>query len=227
LIFFVEENMPEYQFVMRTGPFAGKVYPISGDVVTLGREPGNSIVINDAEISRRHTRLVLQGDVYMVEDLGSTNGTFVNGVRLTGPHALNGGEVISFGEQISCVFEVLGGDPNATVMHSPRTEVAAPTLQPQKPVYVPPSVQSVPPPRTVPPAEPSFARQIPAGPEPVPPALPKKNNTRVIIIIALVLVLCIFCACIGFFWWVDSDPTGSRWCSFFPFIVTGLGGVCP
>jgi hypothetical protein len=218
--------MPEYQFVMRTGPTAGKTYPISGDVVTLGREPGNTIVINDAEISRRHTRLTFQGGVYMIEDLGSTNGTFVNGTRLTGSHPLNGGEVVSFGEQISCVFEVLGSDPNATVMHSAARPAAAPTMQPQKPVYVPPPVQSVSP-KTAPPPEPSFARQIPAGPEPVPPALPKKGNTRVIIIVALVLVLCIFCACLGFFWWVDSDPTGGRWCSFFPFIVNGLGGMCP
>jgi pSer/pThr/pTyr-binding forkhead associated (FHA) protein len=76
---------------MRTGPTPGQVFELSANEMTLGREPGNEITINDAEISRKHARLSLQAGTYMLEDLGSTNGTFVNGQRLMGPHALRAG----------------------------------------------------------------------------------------------------------------------------------------
>ena len=108
--------MPEFQLVMRAGPTPGKAFPVSGESFTIGREPGNGIVINDPEISRKHSRMWLQGSTYSIEDLGSTNGTFVNGVRLSAPHSLRPGEVVALGEQISLVFEAVVSDPNATVM---------------------------------------------------------------------------------------------------------------
>jgi pSer/pThr/pTyr-binding forkhead associated (FHA) protein len=207
---FLEESMPEYQIVMRAGPTPGKVFPVSGESFTIGREPGNGIVINDAEISRKHARMAQQGNTYTIEDLGSTNGTFVNGVRLTAPHALRPGEVIALGEQISVVFEaVVVSDPNATMMH-----VAKPSAPEPAPVSQPIS-QPIP----------SLAGQVPAGPEPVTPAPPKKRSGGMMLIIVLLIVfLCIFCLCLGFFWWVDS---GSRWCQLLPFIVPLFGGSCP
>jgi len=202
--------MPEFQIVMRAGPTPGKVYPVSGESFTIGREPGNGIVINDAEVSRKHARMAQQGTTYTIEDLGSTNGTFVNGIRLTGPHVLRPGEVIAFGEQISVVFETVPvSDPNATMLHAakPMPEQAAAPVS--KPVSQP---------------IPSIAGQVPAGPEPVTPA-PKKGGSRTIIIVVLVLlVLCICCSCLTFFWWVDS---GSRWCQVLPFLVPLFGGACP
>jgi pSer/pThr/pTyr-binding forkhead associated (FHA) protein len=203
--------MPEYQIVMRAGPTPGKVFPVSGESFTIGREPGNGIVINDAEVSRKHARMAQQGTTYTIEDLGSTNGTFVNGVRLTAPHALRPGEVIAFGEQISVVFEaVVVSDPNATMLHTakPATPVPAPA-----PVSQPIS-QPIP----------AFAGQVPAGPEPVAPAPKKRSATMLVVIVALIAVLCLFCLCLGFFWWIDS---GSRWCQLLPFLVPLFGGACP
>jgi len=201
--------MPEFQIVMRAGPTPGKVFPVSGESFTIGREPGNGIVINDAEISRKHARMSQQGTTYSIEDLGSTNGTFVNGVRLTAPHALRPGEVIAFGEQISVVFEaVVVSDPNATMLHTakPSTPAPAPVSQPiSQPI-------------------PSYAGQVPAGPEPVTPAPKKRSSVTMIIVVVLILMLCIFCLCLGFFWWVDS---GSRWCQLLPFLVPLFGGSCP
>jgi pSer/pThr/pTyr-binding forkhead associated (FHA) protein len=204
--------MPEYQIIMRAGPTPGKVFPVSGESFTIGREPGNGIVINDAEISRKHARMVQVGTSYTIEDLGSTNGTFVNGVRLTAPHTLRPGEVIAFGEQISAVFEAVVSDPNATMLHTAKPSTPAPAPAPA-PVSQPIS-QPIP----------SYAGQVPSGPEPATPA-PKKGNSRTIIIIVLVLlVLCICCLCLGFFYWVDS---GSRWCQILPFLVPLFGGACP
>jgi pSer/pThr/pTyr-binding forkhead associated (FHA) protein len=205
--------MPEYQIVMRAGPTPGKVFPVSGESFTIGREPGNGIAINDAEVSRKHARMAQQGTTYTIEDLGSTNGTFVNGVRLTAPHALRPGEVIAFGEQISVVFEaVVNTDPNATMLSSAKPVVAA------APVSSPPISKPVSQPI------PSYAGQVPAGPEPVTPAPKKRSSSMVIIVVLLIVVLCVFCACLGFFWWIDS---GSRWCQILPFLVPLFGGSCP
>ena len=105
-----------YLFVMNSGPKPGKTYELSQDEITIGRDIANNIVVNDAEVSRRHARLRLQAGNYILEDLGSTNGSFVNGQRLMGPHALRPGEQIMFGDHVSFSFEARQFDPNATLI---------------------------------------------------------------------------------------------------------------
>ncbi len=200
--------MPEFQLVMRAGPTPGKAFPVTGNSFTIGREPGNGIVINDPEISRKHSRMWLQGSTYSIEDLGSTNGTFVNGVRLSAPHSLRPGEVVALGEQISLVFEAVVSDPNATVMHAAKPEIPAPA-----PVSQPIS-QPIP----------AYAGQVPVGPEPVTPEKKKRSPVMAVVIALLIIFLCIFCLCVGFFWWVDSS---SSWCQVLPFLVPLFGGACP
>src|SRR5512138_922366 len=94
-----------FRLVMRSGPSVGKVYPLDKGEMFVGRDLSNDIVINDPEISRRHARLFLQGASYVLEDLGSTNGSFVNGQRLVGPNILRPGDTITFGERMSLVYE--------------------------------------------------------------------------------------------------------------------------
>ncbi len=105
-----------YLFVMNSGPNPGKTYELSQDEITIGRDIANNIVVNDAEVSRRHARLRLQAGNYILEDLGSTNGSFVNGQRLMGPHALRPGEQIMFGDHVSFSFEARQFDPNTTLI---------------------------------------------------------------------------------------------------------------
>ncbi len=112
--------MAGFQLVMRSGPTPGKVYPLKKEEMFIGRDVGNDIVINDAEVSRRHSRLSMQAGGFIVEDLGSTNGTAVNGDRLTSRHVLRVGEVVSFGEHVALVFETVADDKEATVV-GPRT----------------------------------------------------------------------------------------------------------
>ena len=69
----------QFQLIMRSGPTPGASFILEGEQLTVGRDATNEIVINDSEISRRHARLTFQGGKYVLEDLGSTNGTFVNG----------------------------------------------------------------------------------------------------------------------------------------------------
>src|SRR5512138_1927451 len=132
----------QFQLIMRSGPTPGATFALEGDQMTIGRDSTTEIVINDAEVSRRHARLTFQGGKYVLEDLGSTNGTFVNGQRLAGPRVLKTGEVISFGEQIVLVFESVSSDPGATMV-SPRAAAAVPAAQRPVPVAPPPPVEYV------------------------------------------------------------------------------------
>lgn len=116
-----------FQLVMRAGPQPGAVFPLQKSEIYIGRDPSNDLVISDAEVSRKHARLIWQSGGYILEDLGSTNGTFVNGQRLLGPHGMRPGEVIQLGENVSLVFEALY-DPNAT-----RVSPVAPAYQPISP----------------------------------------------------------------------------------------------
>jgi predicted component of type VI protein secretion system len=187
--------MSQFQFVMRSGPTPGVTFPLESDQLTIGRDAVNGIAINDAEVSRKHARLSFQGGKYVVEDLGSTNGTFVNGQRLSGPVVLKPGDVVSLGEQIVLMYDSVNMDPGAT-MASPRKAArveAAPRAQPVAP----------PPPAYAPPPAQPYSTGAPA----------KQTNMLPIFIGAGALVF--ICACAGFFWWVDATY---RWCTFFPFI---------
>jgi predicted component of type VI protein secretion system len=185
----MEENMPPtFRLVIRTGPTAGKVHVLDKPEMTVGRDLNTEIVINDPEISRRHARFFLQGSTYLVEDLGSTNGTFVNNQRLSGPHMLRPGEVITFGERITAAFEVTLVDADATQVSTTARQVEQ-AFQPPNP-----SPQQVPP---------AYVQQTPLPPEPVytnqvpysePPA--KSGSSRVLIIVAIILLL-LFCVCVA------------------------------
>lgn len=188
--------MSQFQFVMRSGPTPGVTYPLEGDQLTIGRDASNGVAINDAEVSRKHSRLSFQGGKYVLEDLGSTNGTFVNGQRLAGPVVLKPGDVVSLGEQIVLMYDAINMDPGAT-MAAPRrsARVTPPPVAaqpaPQQQVYVNPA------------ATPAYSTPAPAK---------KTNMTPVFIGVAILLFLCM---CISFFWWIDATY---RWCTFFPFI---------
>lgn len=76
---------------------AGSAYDLSEGAV-LGRGDGADIRLEDAFASTRHARLVPQGDVIVLEDLGSTNGTYLNGEPLRGPQPLHVGDQIKIGD---------------------------------------------------------------------------------------------------------------------------------
>ena len=61
----------------------GTTYELADDLVTIGRSPDNTIVINNPSVSSRHAQLQSAGETYQLKDLGSTNGTHVNGKPVT------------------------------------------------------------------------------------------------------------------------------------------------
>jgi predicted component of type VI protein secretion system len=168
-----------FQLVMQKGPNPGKIYELVQEEITIGRDISNRIVINDPEVSRRHARLTAQMGGYVIEDLGSTNGTFVDGQRLMGPHLLRPGQVVMFGEKITLAYEAMGFDPNATLVGGASPQVAPPAPRETYRVatdYSPPTapepIQSAPsayPPKAYPPEGQVYSGQMPPGPvEPYP-----------------------------------------------------------
>ena len=63
----------------------------------VGREPGTSVCIDAAPVSRQHARIVVAGAQVTIEDLGSRNGTFVNGARIAGVQPLSDGDALGIG----------------------------------------------------------------------------------------------------------------------------------
>ncbi|MCW3097238.1 MAG: hypothetical protein JWL77_2856 [Chthonomonadaceae bacterium] len=86
------------QLVGAEGPYAGQVFALVSANSTVGRETTSDVVLSaDTTISRTHARLVNEGGTFVVYDNGSSNGTFVNGMRLTSPVALAPGDIVQFG----------------------------------------------------------------------------------------------------------------------------------
>jgi hypothetical protein len=97
-----------FRLVVRRGPQPNQVYELNRDIMTLGRDASNEISINDPEVSRHHCRFTRVSGSYTLEDLGSTNGSFVNGQRLIGARPLASGDTIGLGETVTLVYEAVG-----------------------------------------------------------------------------------------------------------------------
>lgn len=94
------ENLPAGSamlFVQR-GPGAGARFLLDTDSVTVGRHPDSDIFLDDISVSRRHATITRGDDEFVVSDLGSLNGTYVNRDRIERDIALTGGDEVQFGK---------------------------------------------------------------------------------------------------------------------------------
>ena len=96
--------MPQLTLMIVEGHEAGREFAVS-DTTVVGRDPAADLVIPDSEVSSKHASFVLADGGVAVEDLGSTNGTFVNGERVTRAQQLKPGDRVQFG---GTVIEVRG-----------------------------------------------------------------------------------------------------------------------
>src|SRR5512139_1899254 len=92
------------KLTLKSGPGAGQVVELARGELIVGRVPPADWVINHPEISRRHARIFYAGGSYFVEDLGSSNGTYVNGEKNAAAQALSNGDQIRLGSEVTIVF---------------------------------------------------------------------------------------------------------------------------
>lgn len=83
----------EVMLVVRQGPEIGTRFALTGDEVFVGRVPDNDIQLDDVTVSRQHAVLVRQGSAWLVRDLGSLNGTYVNNQRVDESPVRHGDDV--------------------------------------------------------------------------------------------------------------------------------------
>src|SRR5688572_25034438 len=100
-------NVPPRLLRFVEGPFAGDSIILRREQMTIGRALDNDIVIDSAEVSRHHARIEHRGSGFFLIDLGSTNGTSVNGTQIS-EHELQYGDRITLG---NVVFEYLPYEP--------------------------------------------------------------------------------------------------------------------
>jgi hypothetical protein len=85
------------QLVERSGGRAGAVYPLGVAPTGIGRSGENGVVLVHERVSRRHAQVEWDGERYLLRDLGSRNGTYLNGQRIDAPEPLHHGDLIGVG----------------------------------------------------------------------------------------------------------------------------------
>ena len=202
--------------IIETGPDAGRRFDLRGGSIVIGRDPTNDIVLDDIEVSRKHARLIAQSGGYVIEDMGSTNGTYVDEERIRAMLPLRPGTRVRLGENITFMYEaevVEEADTDPVLPASPLPRSAAsheprPDPDPYREAFADPE------------PEPRGAMEAPAAEMPAPR---RERRSRPAILEnrwavgCLILLLLGACGAIAFLWYVDAN---FLWCDVF-------GGLIP
>ena len=191
-----------FQLKLLAGPNPDQVFALDGPDLVIGRDPSCNLIVNDLEVSRRHGRLTMQPSGFVVEDLGSTNGTFVNGQRITAVTPLQSGDRVSLGDNIILVFEAL-----------PKEKIPLPTskVNPSAPTFIQVPLE---PPTVHPPLVPlkhrklSFSKKIDSK---------QGKSRRLTILFFLVMIFLCFIATYFIARFLYEAPP-AFWCKALPFI---------
>jgi hypothetical protein len=184
-------------FVEETPRQGREVEAVPGAVI--GRE-GTDIVLPDPEVSRRHAAIRVDGESVAIEDLGSTNGTFVNDERITGTRVLSDGDSVRFGNTVwrlraAAVADVPVATPQVTAARAvpvearpapPAPSPAAPRGDvPAPPEVVPSAIRRV----VVPPTPGNVPAFAPPAPRKGGSAATRVEATVVCLVIALAVAI--------------------------------------
>jgi pSer/pThr/pTyr-binding forkhead associated (FHA) protein len=205
-------NASDAHIVVHQDPTTQQIFPLTEGTLTMGREAYNDVVLIDPEASRRHAQISFQSGRYVVEDLGSTNGTYVNGRQIASPTVLSRGDVIEVGDMARIVFQGPGAKVAETMMRAPsagRDEtIAMPedlaTFAEKMPPPAPPAGRVAALESTPPPPAPQAPMAMPRT-----PAAAKEGGSgrRTLAIVAIVLVVLLI-VCVGAAFLLDAlvDP---------------------
>ena len=184
---------PQWQLKAMTGTISGKMFLVDGTKI-IGRDPGCDIVVAGSHVSRRHAELSIRSGKLWVKDLGSSNGSFVNGKR-NDETALKNGDEVKFDAMI---FKVVGpGEQEESFEEADMTQFRP--VVPPKPAAAPqpaPAVAAAPKPAAPAPQPAPVAAPAPkpvaaAAPKPAPvqqSAPAKTTPLGPIVLIALVVL---------------------------------------
>jgi len=187
-----------FRLTERTGPNPGETFDLTGETMMIGRDVTNDIVVADAEVSRQHARINRTPGGFVLEDLGSTNGSFVNGERLVAPRVLNPGDLVGLGENVTLTFEAVSAEAAATVMAAPGQAPPSPPPQPARPVPTPQAQAAAPPPMP----------------------MEEEGEGRRRWILAGCGCLLLLVVCVGVFWFMDAYYPDIL---YYPLTALGLG----
>lgn len=106
-----------YQLIIRKGPKPGQTIPLTSVSISIGRDPMSDIPLNDPEVSRYHAQMTRTNSGYQLQDMGSTNGTFVDDQRLgSEPVQLEPGQTILFGSGLVLGYGVANEESSVETM---------------------------------------------------------------------------------------------------------------
>jgi predicted component of type VI protein secretion system len=146
-------------------PMEGREQKLSPGA-TIGRE-GCDVNLMDPEVSRRHAAIRDQGGSLAIEDLGSTNGTFVNGARLSAVQVLRAGDEVRLG---NTVWTIRSDAPAAGATSVGQVQPGAPQVTAARPIPSDIELPSAPP---APAPQATTAQPVPVAAAPAPPAAPQ------------------------------------------------------
>ena len=110
----------EATLVVEKSPGEGTVHPLSAVVNLLGKAQSSDVVLDSPWVSRRHAEIVSERGVFRIRDIGSTNGTAVNGTQLAGQElALKHGDSIELGKEVILRFQ----ESSSTLVFTPEPDV--------------------------------------------------------------------------------------------------------
>lgn len=201
-----------HYILIETGPDAGRRYELGADSLVIGRDPASDIVLDDIEVSRRHARLIPQSDGYVIEDMGSTNGTYVDEARIRSVMPLKPGTRVRLGENITFLFESEQGamaDTGPLPMMPPES-VAAPEPIPMEASVLQEAESRRAQARQVPPPEEAPPRRAARRPRPAWMSNPIAVGCAILLLLGL-------CGFIAFLWYVDAN---FLWCDVFPWFFS-------
>jgi len=97
----------EHQYSLRIieGPSSGEEFNFTDIEITVGRDSRNDLVIEYPAVSTTHAKITRDGEKIQIEDMGSSNGTFVNGDLIKEPYTLNSGDVIGLGQNVKIRYQ--------------------------------------------------------------------------------------------------------------------------
>jgi len=155
-------------FLVRAGALKGQRLIVKTPVVNIGRADYNDIVFPDESVSTTHAKLQRREGVWVLVDLDSTNGTFIDGDQVKGEAPLAPGAAVRFGD-VSTVFEPTDDSVGVEKGGSTRV-IEVMTMSPH-----PPKAAAAPPPPSAPKPAPAPPKAAPVAAKPGPPPRPPKK----------------------------------------------------